>query len=163
MIHDLKCWPEEFQAVLDGLKTFDVRIDDRGYGVGDVLRLREWQTGPTVSGYTGREHLVKVAYIYRGNRLGNPVALDPYVATALEGRAPGSEPAVVIMALVPLVGTTRPIRPDPRLSNPTARGATICWLCYEDAASAGNAEYSLGFGWWHRLVRGHWPKEDRNG
>jgi hypothetical protein len=42
-----------------------------------------------------------------------------------------------------------PFRPDPRLSNPEARGATICWQC--------GLEYTVGFGWLHRLVRGHWP------
>lgn len=157
MIHELKTWPEPFQAVVDGVKTFDVRIDDRGYGVGDVLRLREWHGGPAVTGYTGREHSVLVTYIYRGNRLGNPVALDPYIATSLENRAPGSEPAVVVMALAPLAGPPRPrpIRPDPRLSNRSARGATICGRC--------DQEYTLGFGWWHRLVKGHWPKEVPHG
>jgi hypothetical protein len=58
--HDLKCWPEFFQAILDGRKTFEVRRNDRGFLQGDQLLLKEWQPG---SGeYTGREMLVFVSY-----------------------------------------------------------------------------------------------------
>lgn len=46
----------------------------------------------------------------------------------------------------------RPIRPDPSLANPEARGASICWACDP------YTEYTPGFGWWHRLFRGHWPR-----
>ena len=42
MIHDLKCWTEYFQAVLDGTKMFDVRLADRNFLAGDQLDLREF-------------------------------------------------------------------------------------------------------------------------
>ena len=61
--HDLKTWPPYFGAVFDGSKTFEVRRDDRGYRVGDVLRLREWD--PARGDYTGRECRRTVAYICR--------------------------------------------------------------------------------------------------
>lgn len=40
--HVLKCWPEFFDAIADGRKTFELRRDDREYAVGDVLELRWW-------------------------------------------------------------------------------------------------------------------------
>jgi hypothetical protein len=39
--HELKCWPEMFDAVAEGRKTFDVRKNDRGYQTGDRLVLRK--------------------------------------------------------------------------------------------------------------------------
>jgi hypothetical protein len=40
--HDLKAWPNYFEQVWQGLKTFEIRYDDRGYQRGDQVRLREW-------------------------------------------------------------------------------------------------------------------------
>jgi uncharacterized protein DUF3850 len=42
MIHELKCWPEFFDALWNGRKTFEVRRNDRNYRVGDTLSLHEW-------------------------------------------------------------------------------------------------------------------------
>jgi hypothetical protein len=64
MTHDLKVWPPFFDALADGSKGFEVRNDDRGFRVGDTLRLREWD--PTDSGgYSGREIERTVAYILK--------------------------------------------------------------------------------------------------
>lgn len=41
-IHDLKCWPADFAAIEAGTRTHEARRDDRGFAVGDTLRLREW-------------------------------------------------------------------------------------------------------------------------
>ncbi|HEJ6927272.1 DUF3850 domain-containing protein [Serratia nevei] len=38
--HDLKILPEHFAAVVSGEKKAEFRINDRGYAVGDLLRLR---------------------------------------------------------------------------------------------------------------------------
>lgn len=59
--HDLKCWPEFFAAILDGTKQFELRFNDRGYAVGDTLRLREWEPG--TEQYTGREARRTVSYM----------------------------------------------------------------------------------------------------
>lgn len=53
---DLKSWPEFFQAVLDGTKTFEIRKNDRDFQVGDMLLLREFQPCPRCHG-TGREQV----------------------------------------------------------------------------------------------------------
>lgn len=44
-IHNLKCDPEPFAAVKAGDKTHEVRVNDRNYRVGDVLRLNEYDRG----------------------------------------------------------------------------------------------------------------------
>jgi hypothetical protein len=62
--HYLKIWPEPFAAILDGRKRFEVRKDDRGYKVGDVLHLREWD--PHYREHTGRVQVRTVRYIARG-------------------------------------------------------------------------------------------------
>ena len=59
--HELKCWPNYFDDVMTGGKPFEVRRDDRGFAVGDILWLREWKPGG--AGYTGRS--VKKVIIYR--------------------------------------------------------------------------------------------------
>jgi hypothetical protein len=59
-LHELKTWPEYFQAVWDCRKTFEVRKDDRGFRVGDRLLLREWSPE---GGYTGRQLTARVRYV----------------------------------------------------------------------------------------------------
>lgn len=60
-MHKLKILPQYFQAVWSGVKTFEIRKDDRGYQVGDILVLREWDGEK----YTGSAICVKVTYILR--------------------------------------------------------------------------------------------------
>jgi hypothetical protein len=66
-LHELKTWPQFFDAIVDRSKAFELRVDDRNFAVGDRLLLREWD--PEVSGrntddhYTGREMIVDVTYI----------------------------------------------------------------------------------------------------
>jgi hypothetical protein len=61
--HDLKTWPEFFDALLTGKKTFELRNDDRDFEVGDYLCLKEWD--PTTKAYTGREMVRTVEYLLR--------------------------------------------------------------------------------------------------
>ena len=70
MKHDLKCWPEPFEKMWRGLKTFEYRRDDRGFQVGDVLNLREWDN--EIGSYTGSFRLMAVTYILRGPDFGVP-------------------------------------------------------------------------------------------
>jgi hypothetical protein len=47
-----KTWPGSFQQILDGKKTFDMRLGDVEYKEGDILVLKEWN--PVTGEYTGR-------------------------------------------------------------------------------------------------------------
>lgn len=69
--HELKCWPEFFRAIESNGKTFELRKDDRGFHVGDVLWLREWRRLKVVDGvsegeYTGREMRRCITYVLSG-------------------------------------------------------------------------------------------------
>lgn len=66
MIHDLKILPEYFEAVLKGVKTFELRKNDRNFKTEDMLKLREYSNGE----YTGREVLKRVTYILEGGSYG---------------------------------------------------------------------------------------------
>ena len=70
--HSLKTDPVVFQAVLDGLKTYEIRKNDRGYAVDDMLVLRETvSTGAEMAAgapleYTGRTIAAKVSHMLEG-------------------------------------------------------------------------------------------------
>lgn len=66
-IHELKTWPEFFEKLLTGEKTFEIRKNDRGFIVGHVLHLREWN--PT-NLYTGRALWFRVTYLMGGTGFG---------------------------------------------------------------------------------------------
>ena len=89
-VHILKCWPESFRAVVAGTKTYEVRKDDRGYMVGDYLRLDEyephqipWEDSPGFwmqhskeenygTHYTDEEQWVRVTHKTPGGSWGLP-------------------------------------------------------------------------------------------
>jgi hypothetical protein len=62
-IHVLKC-SEYFESLVDGSKTLELRRNDRGYQVGDILQEREWD--PATERYTGRKVEVEVTHIVEG-------------------------------------------------------------------------------------------------
>jgi hypothetical protein len=51
----LKCWPESFRALSSGAKKHEVRKDDRGFMVGDYLRLDEWEPHRVAHKYPSHE------------------------------------------------------------------------------------------------------------
>jgi len=65
MIHELKTWPEYFNMIAIGLKTFEVRKDDRGFELGDTLVLKEYL--PDDKKFTGNEIRVHVVHIMRSD------------------------------------------------------------------------------------------------
>ena len=58
-----KAWPELFEKVRTGEKTFDLRLDDFRCKVGDILILREWN--PKEKKYTGRVLERKVTFVLK--------------------------------------------------------------------------------------------------
>lgn len=81
--HNLKTWPEFYDAITAGEKTWEFRRDDRGFRVGDVLVLELWKPGENGGNYEyesagGDLHFsiksqrVVVTYILHGGRLGIP-------------------------------------------------------------------------------------------
>ena len=95
--HELKTHPPHFEDVHSGAKRVDVRKDDRGFSVGDVLVLREFcPAAYTYAGmlcearYTGRVCEVRVTHVLRD--IGG---LDPeHVALSIRLVAPPAEPAI---------------------------------------------------------------------
>lgn len=78
-LHDLKCWPEHFQALWDEAKTAELRKDDRPYAVGDTLRLHEYE--PMRGTYSGRVITTPITHIVRGG----PWLAEGYVMLSLGG------------------------------------------------------------------------------
>lgn len=70
--HELKAWPQYFQAVLDGRKTFEVRKNDRGFEVGDELHLVEFDPNPDPDepNFSGRHLHARVTYVLVGGAFG---------------------------------------------------------------------------------------------
>ena len=71
MLHELKIKPEYYDAVVNGIKTFEIRKNDRNYAVGDTLLLKEFDRDniydrkwATHSEYTGREFFAIVTYVF---------------------------------------------------------------------------------------------------
>lgn len=56
-----KAWPEYFQQIIDGKKTFDLRVNDFNISEGDTLVLNEWD--PLTKKYTGRTIEKQVGYV----------------------------------------------------------------------------------------------------
>lgn len=67
-IHYLKTWPEYFKSVKKGLKSFELRKNDRDFEENDSLCLQEWD--PKSEKYTGEKLFCKVIYILKGPLFG---------------------------------------------------------------------------------------------
>ena len=101
--HVLKCYPEYFKHIQDGTKTFEVRIKDREYEVGDTVCLKEYYppTEESESYYTGNEIKKEITYILDDKEYCKEgyVILglkDGYVISGLAGNYPtsGSDPLI---------------------------------------------------------------------
>jgi hypothetical protein len=66
--HELKTWPQYFNEIINGNKTFEIRKDDRGYKKGDILHLREYNQ--LLDEYTGNQIKKTVSYILMGGNFG---------------------------------------------------------------------------------------------
>jgi len=63
--HELKIKMVYFREVLTGEKTFEIRLNDRAFVQGQVVRLREidTETHAPVEFYTGRELTFRIGYV----------------------------------------------------------------------------------------------------
>lgn len=68
MTHNLKIWSENFELIRSGIKTFEVRKNDRKYRAGDTLVLKEFS--PHTFMYSGEKIKVKVTHILYGGQFG---------------------------------------------------------------------------------------------
>lgn len=73
----LKTWPEYWDAVADGRKSFEVRKADRPYRVGAVLFLQRWEPdrGDFTYDETGHPKTIarRITYVLPGGQFG----IDP--------------------------------------------------------------------------------------
>jgi len=60
--HELKTLPRYWEAVWAGVKTFEVRRNDRGFEIGDELSLVNMATGQAIRR--------KVTYVLHGGQFG---------------------------------------------------------------------------------------------
>lgn len=107
MIHELKCWPNQFDALLCEVKGHEVRKRDRDFRIGDHLDLREWK--PTYcerdrdqhghralvakqGEYTGRRILVEVGWITEAGTFGLPAdvcVMTVWLVTVMQDKKQG--------------------------------------------------------------------------
>ena len=62
MTHFLKIYPAYFRDVKAGIKTFEIRKNDRSYKKDDILVLNEYDYD--LCSYTGHFVVVKVVYFF---------------------------------------------------------------------------------------------------
>jgi hypothetical protein len=63
-LHELKTWPNFFQAIDLGYKKFELRKNDRDFKTGDILRLKEYD--PIKEAFTGCFIDAVVGYVLKG-------------------------------------------------------------------------------------------------
>ena len=66
VVHELKTWSEDYDAVESERKPFEIRFDDCEFRVGDVLCLRRFD--PDLGVYTGEVCYRLVTYLLRDER-----------------------------------------------------------------------------------------------
>ncbi|MEY9975277.1 ParB/RepB/Spo0J family partition protein [Lysinibacillus sp. RC79] len=79
MTHELDSYPDEFEAVIKGLKTFVCGFNNRNFRVGDKLKINEFD--PETILYTGSSVEVRVIYLQEGGENGIP---EDYVIMSIK-------------------------------------------------------------------------------
>lgn len=60
-VHRLKTWPKFYDDMVAGLKTFEIRLNDRNFKAGERVTLVEFD--PATNLYTGRKINRRIVYI----------------------------------------------------------------------------------------------------
>ena len=63
-VHELKTWRIFFDDLASGMMTFNIRREDRDFGIGDIALFREWL--PTEDRFSGRETRKLITYVVHG-------------------------------------------------------------------------------------------------
>lgn len=151
--HDLKTDPEVFDAVAAGLKTFEIRFNDRGFKVGDRLRLRRTtNTGDEMAAgaplvFSGEEVSRLVSHVFSGPMYG---LVDGWVILSLTpaaGQQEGDKVGALALAikfhetyerLAPAFGYET--RSDTKVFDPESKnGRLMVAVCAAIASSKGSA------------------------
>lgn len=74
MLHNLKINKEFFVPVMEQVKTFEIRKNDRNFRIGDKITLNEWDENLEV--YTGRKVHGVITYITDYEQKGNFVVFS---------------------------------------------------------------------------------------
>lgn len=61
MKHELKSWTHLFEEIRTGIKTHELRKNDRHYAIGDILVLHEYD--PIEKKFSGRTLKLTVTYV----------------------------------------------------------------------------------------------------
>ena len=65
--HELKIRSEFLKEIWKGNKKAELRLDDRGFNLGDVVLLKEWKPAKKV--FTGRGTYVRITHIVQVGKL----------------------------------------------------------------------------------------------
>lgn len=86
--HQVKCWPQMFEEVINDDKPFEYRKNDRNYQKGQTIVLMEYvpsmphPNGETIPRYTGRSAFVLITGLWTSNDI--PGLPEDYVIMAIE-------------------------------------------------------------------------------
>jgi hypothetical protein len=61
--HELKTWKDYFEEILSGAKKFELRLNDRDFKVGDVVKLLEYEN--IIGYFTERSILIRITQILK--------------------------------------------------------------------------------------------------
>lgn len=66
--HELKTFTFYFDLIIEGIKPFEIRKNDKNFQEGDQVLLRDWDRYGEK--FTGRECLVQITCIVQGGQFG---------------------------------------------------------------------------------------------
>lgn len=88
MTHSVKIEPRFYRMVINGLKPYEVRFNDRDYRVGDYLALNEWDAEKEE--YTHKTALFEIVSVLNSEDFPDGINLG-YVVLGLSRRYISSE------------------------------------------------------------------------
>lgn len=80
VVHELKTQEPHYGEIASGAKRFELRVDDRPYAVGDLLRLQQWSPEHF---YTGQHIDVLVTHVLRPRGCGRTAIAEGWVAMSV--------------------------------------------------------------------------------